>query len=110
MRRWLVLFGAYELTYCHRYVIENWVRWVDVFSTYLLSEEVVGRPEVLRPHMKVAWGHLRRFILHHMRPQQDSSTAEARAQARAEFLAFCRLMEQYYPAACKLNMHMLACR
>lgn len=92
-----------------RYVIENWVRWVDVFSTYLLSKECHGE-EVLPPQMKKAWGHLRRFILYHMRPAGEPFTQQACDEARYEFLSFCKIMEQAYPQSCKLNMHLLACR
>lgn len=92
-----------------RYVIENWIRWVDVFSTYLLSKECNGE-DVLPPLMKLAWGHLRRFILYHMRPTGAVYSQQASDDAREEFLHFCRIIEQAYPQNCKLNMHLMACR
>jgi hypothetical protein len=80
------------------YVMENWARLVEVFAVYLLSKDVHGRTAtVLQPLAKKAWGHLRRFVMYHMRPKATMDQ-DARLQARAELLEYAKIMDQvrYY--------------
>jgi hypothetical protein len=87
-----------------RFVVENWVRWTEVFSSYLLCPLVHGSNEQLLPPLaKKAWGHLRRFIMHHQRIQVDpadplgpnsSYHADRRQDARTELLEYAKIMDE----------------
>jgi len=74
------------------YVMENWCRLIEVYSVYIFSPDVHGE-EVLPPLAKKAWGHLRRFVMHHMR---GHSTIDPRAsrQAKVEILEFAKIMDE----------------
>ena len=91
-----------------QYVMENWCRFVEVFSVFLFSQDVHGM-DVLPPLAKKAWGHLRRFVMYHMRGYAHGGVVAAN-KARMEILEFAKLMDDHYPRACKLNLHLLVCR
>ncbi len=74
------------------YVMENWCRFLDVFSVYLFSSNVHGG-EVLPPMAKKAWGHLRRFVLYHMRGKAFNPDPSAGRQAMEEILEFAKIMD-----------------
>lgn len=51
-----------------RMVIENWVRLLEVYSTYLFWPGIGTKDvAVLTPQTKRAWGHLRRFAMYFQR-------------------------------------------
>ncbi len=68
-----------------RMVIENWVRLLEVYSTYLFWPSVGGvSSDVIPGIAKKAWGHLRRFSLYYQRYSQcgEDERRRQRRQAR----------------------------
>ena len=86
-----------------RYVVENWVRWTEVFSTYLLCPEIHGGQQPLTPLAKKMWGLLRCFVFHHQRKviadpadpagQGSSYHPDTRAAAQAALLEYSKLLD-----------------
>ena len=74
------------------YVMENYSRLVEVYSVYIFSPDVHGE-EVLPPLAKKAWGHLRRFIMHHMR-SHAAAHPDASRQALLEIVEFAKIMDE----------------
>ena len=74
------------------YVMEDWSRFLEVYSVYLFSSDVHGR-EVLPQLAKKAWGHLRRFVLYHMRSAGRTEDPTAPRKALEELLEFAKIMD-----------------
>ncbi len=63
-----------------RMVIENWVRFLEVYSVYLFWPELGA--VVLSPSAKKAWGHLRRFAMFFQRPERINSASQRLQRAK----------------------------
>lgn len=96
------------------YLMENWWRWVEVFSVYILRPYYKSGvvTDVLPPLAAKAWGHLRKAVVYALRPTLDYSNgpgskmvggvvmgpahsfrSENIAAARAEMLEYAKIME-----------------
>ena len=96
------------------YIMENWWRWVEVFSVYILRPYYKNgvQIDILPPLAAKAWGHLRKAVIYAMRPNVDYSDGrgskqvggvvmgpahsfrtENRAAARHELLEYGKIME-----------------
>jgi hypothetical protein len=87
--------------------MENWARFVEVFSVYLFSSDVHG-VQLLSDVAKKAWGHLRRFILYHMRPAEEYSE-RARKAARRELLEFAKILDTVSNGIPGSKMKLVSC-
>jgi len=53
---------------------EDWMRWVEVYSTFLQKEclpRVLNRQVYLPAVAEKMWGHLRAFAIHHLQPDHE---------------------------------------
>jgi hypothetical protein len=75
-----------------RYVMEDWARFLEVFSVYLFSDKAMGLT-ILPPLAKKAWGHLRRFALYHMR-HSYARDKETRDAATADLLEYAKVLDE----------------
>lgn len=97
-----------RIHYVNVWNIEQTTRFVEFFSCFLFSDAVVGG-ETLSPLARLAWGHWRRFVMHHLRPPHDAYQEENRKKAREELLAFSAILQKHLPKLCTLNLHLLNC-
>eukprot|EP00889_Picochlorum_renovo_P004822 jgi/Picre1/31852/NNA_007200.t2 len=54
-----------SIEYCNGWICEEVKVFIEVHSCALFNEEVTGVP-VLTPKAMEAWGHLRKFTMHHV--------------------------------------------
>ncbi len=67
-----------------RMVIENWVRLLEVYSTYLFWPSLASSDgDVLPATAKEAWGHLRRFALYYQRYEECGAEERRRRRKTA---------------------------
>lgn len=102
--------------YVRMWNIEQTTRFIEFFSSFLFNPNVVfGQPTtsnatLLSPLAKTAWGHLRRFVLHHLRTDTLTFCKDQRTAARENILNFSAIMEEVLPSMCTLNLHLMNCQ
>ncbi len=110
-----------------RYTMEEWLRWCDVHSVYILhphKDVATGvrsniMPVVCRTVGNVTrtydlggmWGSLRRVVLHYFRYEPSDFTREACDEVHEELLTFCKSAEAVFGVQfCTYNLHALRCQ
>lgn len=121
-----------ELSKCGLYVIEEIVRFMEIFSVVLFNDQVTLGNAHLTSEAKKAWGYLRRGLSFYMNPESDVADSQARLKARQELLEFGKTCEkvcmhtewyivnccdeyskillQEMPTLCSQNLHIMLCR